>query len=67
MITGMVDAATAGQGTVTLNGMTLTYGTDWTVDANGTTIHLLGNACTTLKNSANPTVDASFPCGVVIQ
>jgi hypothetical protein len=66
-ITGMVDPATASQGTVTLNGMVLTYGTDWTVDPNGTTIHLLGNACSTLKNSTNPTVDASFPCGVVIQ
>jgi hypothetical protein len=66
-ITGMVDPATANQGTVTLNGMQLTYGTDWTVDANGTTIHLLGTACNTLKNSTNPTVDASFPCGVVIQ
>ena len=53
-------------GTVTLNGMTLTYGTDWTVDPNGMVIHLLGNACNTLKASSNPNVDASFPCGSVI-
>ena len=66
-ISGMVDPSTASQGTVILNGMTLVYGTDWTVDPNGMTIHLLGAACDALKNSSNPTVDASFPCGVVVQ
>jgi hypothetical protein len=65
-ITGTVDPATASGGTVTLNGMNLTYGTDWTVDPNGMTIHLLGGACNTLKNSPNAVVDASFPCGSVI-
>jgi len=63
---GTVDPAGAMNGTVTLNGMTLTYGTDWTVDPNGMVIHLLGNACNTLKASSNPNVDASFPCGSVI-
>lgn len=66
-LTGMVDPMQASQGTVTLNGMQLTYGTDWTLDPNGMTIHLIGQACATLQNSANPTVDASFPCGAVIQ
>ena len=65
-ITGTVDPATANTGTVTLNGMTLTYGTDWTIDPNGMVIHLIGTACTTLKTSVNPTVDASFNCGTVI-
>lgn len=65
-ISGMVDPATASQGTLTLDGMVLTYGTDWTVDANGKTIHILGAACTKLKGEATPVVDASFPCGVVI-
>jgi len=65
-ITGQVDPATANQGTVTLNGTMLTYGTDWVVDPNGMTIHLLGQACTDLKSSANPVVDASFPCGTVV-
>jgi hypothetical protein len=65
MISGTVDPATAGSGTVTLNGKVLVYGTDWTV-VNGTTIHLLGQACTDLKASATPMVDASFPCGSVI-
>jgi hypothetical protein len=59
--------ATNGQGgTVTLDGMNLTYGTDWTLDADGLTIHLLGPACDKLKQSANPMVDATFACGAVI-
>ena len=66
-LSGAVDPTMANQGTLTLNGVTLMYGTDWVVDMNGTTIHILGNACTTLKNSSSPVVDASFPCGVVIQ
>jgi hypothetical protein len=61
-ISGTVDPATAMNGTVTLNGKVLTYGTDWTV-VNGTTIHLVGQACTDLQSSASPMVDASFPCG----
>jgi hypothetical protein len=65
MITGNIDPTTASEGTVTLDGMTLTYGTDWTF-INGNTIELIGAACTTLQQSANPIVDASFPCGSVI-
>lgn len=53
-------------GLVTLNGMNLTYGTDWTVGADGNTLTLLGNACNTLKSSADPKVDATFSCGAVI-
>jgi von Willebrand factor type A domain len=64
-INGNVDPASAQSGTVTLNGMTLTYGTDWTL-LDSHTIELLGAACTTLKQSANPVVDAAFPCGTVI-
>jgi len=65
MISGNVDPATAQDGTVTLNGMMLIYGTDWTL-VNGNTIELLGAACTTFKNSANPVVDAAFPCGSIL-
>jgi len=64
-INGTVDPVQAQSGTVTLNGMQLMYGTDWIV-VNGTTIRLLGAACETLKNSSNPNVQASFPCGSVI-
>jgi hypothetical protein len=64
---GTVDPGSAQtSGVVTLNGMTLAYGTDWTVDNDGVTLHLLGAACTTLKTTTNPTVDAAFSCGSVI-
>ncbi|HET9987318.1 MAG TPA: vWA domain-containing protein, partial [Kofleriaceae bacterium] len=65
-INQMVDPASAPGASVTLNGMNLTYGTDWTLDPNGMTIHILGSACTTLKNTPNAVVDAAFPCGSVI-
>jgi len=65
VINGNVDEAQAQGGTVTLNGMQLTYGTDWTLSSSNT-IKLLGQACEDLKNSSNPTVTASFPCGAVI-
>jgi hypothetical protein len=64
-INGSIDESQAAGGTVTLNGTTLTYGTDWEL-ANDNTIRLLGGACTTLKQSTNPVVQASFPCGAVI-
>ena len=63
---GMVDPAQACNGTVRVNGVALTCGTDWNVDANGTTIHLLGQACSDFKSSANPMVDAEFPCGSIL-
>jgi len=60
-----VDPMTASGGTVTLDGMTLVFGTDWTV-INGSTLELQGAACTKLKSDANPQLDASFPCGSII-
>jgi hypothetical protein len=65
-LSGQVDPTQASQGTVTLNGTQLTYGTDWTITGGGTTLQLLGSACTMLQQSTNPQVDASFPCGDVI-
>jgi hypothetical protein len=65
-ITGTVGSGCTSNGTVTLNGTQLMCGTDWTVDANGMTIHLLGQACTNLKTANNPVLDAAFPCGSVI-
>jgi hypothetical protein len=64
-INGTVDVEQAKGGSVMLNGMQLTYGTDWEV-VNQSTIKLVGNACDTLKNTPNPQVQASFPCGAVI-
>ena len=37
------------------------------LDANGMTIHILGAACTTLKSTPHAVVDATFPCGSIIQ
>lgn len=61
-----VDPGSAPGGVVTLNGATLTFGTDWTLDPDGMTIHILGTACDTLKSTPNAMVDAAFPCGAVI-
>jgi hypothetical protein len=65
-LNGMVDPGTAQTGSVLLNDQPLTYGTDWTVDKDGVTLHLLGTACDTLKTSANPKISATFSCGAVI-
>lgn len=63
---GRVDPADAQTGIVTLNGTDLAFGTEWTLDKDGVTIHLLGKACDTLKMTQNPMVDAVFACGSVI-
>lgn len=64
-LTSSIDANSAMQGTVTINGMTLTYGTDWTL-VGGNVVHVVGAACNALKSSPNPMVQATFPCGSVI-
>jgi len=65
-INGTIDTAQASSGTVKLNGQALTYGTDWELLNNGSTIRLLGAACDQLKAATNPQVQASFTCGAVI-
>ena len=65
-INQQVDPASAPGATVTLDGTNLVFGTDWTLDPNGMVIHIIGSACTTLKNTPNAVVDATFPCGSVI-
>ena len=62
-----LDPKDAPGGSVTVDGRMLNYPTEWNLDADGVTIHILGNACTMLKNAANPVVDAAFPCGSVIE
>jgi hypothetical protein len=64
-LNGTIDPDQASSGTVSLNGMQLTYGTDWKI-VGGTTLELLGTACDTLKNSAMPQVDATFSCGATL-
>jgi hypothetical protein len=65
-LNGHVDSGAAQSGSVTLNGMNLIFGTDWNVDADGTTLHLVDKACDTLKGSTDPKVDATFSCGAVL-
>lgn len=64
-LSGTVDPQRAAAGTVKLNGMPLTFGTDWEL-ASGTVLRLLGNACSTLKTTPGSTVTATFPCGAVL-
>jgi hypothetical protein len=61
-----VDPGDVGNGIVTANGQRLTFETDWNVDPDGRTLHILGAACEMLKNSPNATVDAEFSCGAII-
>jgi hypothetical protein len=65
---GNVDPSSAGQGTVSLDGVPLTYGgaDGWRlVDEN--TIELTGAACDTVLTDPNVSIAATFPCGVVIE
>lgn len=62
-LNGMVMADYANTGVVVLNGKTLTYMTDWTLDASGTAIKLSDAQCQTLKTTTNPTISATFACG----
>lgn len=63
-LSGEVDLSRADEGIVTLNGMPLTFGTDWMmVDAN--TIRILGAACDTLK-AGGGTLNATFACGIIV-
>jgi hypothetical protein len=63
---GQITIDQAMNGTVTLNGNPLMYGTDWElVDAD--TIRLLGQACADLQGSTNPDVVGVFPCGGIIE
>jgi hypothetical protein len=64
-INGTITPEQAAGGNVMLNGTTLTFGTDWEL-VGGSTIRLIGQACTDLKSSANPMVNGTFPCGVVL-
>lgn len=64
-LTSSIDDASAMNGTVTVNGQVLVYGTDWVL-VGGNIIRLQGAACTMLKGATNPMVNATFPCGSVI-
>ena len=58
---GHVDPADGQTGIVTLDGTDLTFGTDWNLDKDGVTIHLLGKACDTLKMAAISPIATLMP------
>jgi hypothetical protein len=62
---GEIDVGQADEGTVTLNGEALTYGTEWEATSS-TTIRLIGGGCDALTSTPDPVVSANFPCGAVI-
>ncbi len=51
---------------IKLNGRALAFGTDWIL-VGDRTIRIQGAACDMMKASANPMVDGTFPCGVVLE
>jgi hypothetical protein len=63
---GSIDPGAAASGVVTLDGVPLQLGVGWEV-VDGDTIRLIGEACADLQASTMPVVDATFPCGVVVE
>ena len=64
-VDGTVDLSRAGEGTVTLDGMELMFGTDWDM-VDESTIELLGGACDAVKDGADHNISAQFTCGSVV-
>ncbi len=64
IIEGEVDLDQACDGTVTLDGVELECGTQWSLP-DASTLELLGDACETLQDGMDHTVDASWPCGAI--
>ncbi len=64
-IDGVVDLEAACQGTVLLDGVPIECGTDWNVPEEST-LELIGAACDTLQDGEDHSVDASFPCTVIM-
>jgi hypothetical protein len=62
---GQVDLSRADEGIVILNGTPLQFGTDWQMN-DPTTLELLGAACDMYLNTPDVTLEADFPCGVII-
>ncbi len=63
-VEGEIDLDRACEGTVWLDGIPLTCEQDWRLP-NASTLELLGEACETLQDGDNHTVEADFPCDVV--
>jgi hypothetical protein len=66
MLDNQIDPQNAHNGTVTVDGTTMTYGTDWTVLPDGKTLEFLGNECNTIKSGNVHDIEAEFPCRIII-
>jgi hypothetical protein len=64
LVDGIVDLEQACDGSVFLDGMLLECGTDYELP-DPSLLRLLGEACATLQDGGQHTVDASWPCGAV--
>lgn len=64
LVDGIVDLEQACDGTVFLDGMELECGTDYELP-DPSILRLLGEACATLQDGGEHTVDASWPCDAV--
>ncbi|MBP6632772.1 MAG: VWA domain-containing protein [Kofleriaceae bacterium] len=60
-----INPAQAAQGIVIVNGVPLAYGTDWELVGDNV-IRILGQACVNVRGMTDPQVQATFPCGAVV-
>ena len=60
-----INSAQAAQGIVIVNGVPLAYGTDWELVGDNV-IRILGQACVNVRGMTDPQVQATFPCGAVV-
>jgi hypothetical protein len=64
LVDGEIDLGQACDGAVFLDGVELECGTDYEVP-DPSIVRLLGDACATLQDGGQHTVDATWPCGAV--
>lgn len=64
LVDGVVDLEQACDGSVFLDGVELECGTDYELPDQSTLL-LLGEACATLQDGGQHTIDASWPCGAI--
>ncbi len=64
-LNGTITLSEAETGTVTLDGVELEFGVDWRM-VDGNTLELLGAACDKWLTQADVSIEAEFPCGVVV-
>jgi hypothetical protein len=62
---GNVNVNDADEGTVTLDGAPLDFGTEWDL-VDSSTLQILGAACDTILAGGDHVVEAEFDCGVVV-